>query len=171
MKNSSRYLICVMLLSVVCSASWLFAQEPPSYRLKEAELQKKTFDRLIRQVNVSVADTDAAVAIGGIATFASSVGFLPADTDYPVLLKIRNNHASNEPVYVPYVVEVATGVVIPTATAARLLDPFGNVAIGGKAFEQILYQNPQISVGVATTGARITSELIFELWGRSEIDY
>lgn len=158
----------VLFLSVSFSA---LAQEPPEYRLIEANIQKATFDLLLQQQYVTVA-SNAAICAFDIATNTAGVGFLPDDVDYPVLLTVKNNHATNMPVYVPYDTVGTSGIVIPTATAAILLDYSGSPVKNGKAFSVILYQDPQISIGAINgSGARVDSEFIFEVWGRSEIDY
>jgi hypothetical protein len=160
----------VFFLILLVSAP-VMAQKPPAFRVEEGAIQMATFDKLLQQKYISITNTKGVNAFDVTATNSEPIGFLPANVEYPVKLVVKNNHATNMVVYVPYD-RAASGLVIPTATASRVINEAGDVIVAGKGAEFILYQDPGLTFGaIDNAAARATSEVIFEVWERSVIDY
>ena len=167
-KALNTTLVILFMLAVHVFVLW--AQVPPEYRQLEGEIQMQTYDKLSRQSYITVTSLAAVTAFDSTSTFTADLGYLPDDVEYPVLLVVKSNHATNSVIYIPYTTNT-TGSAIPTATASRLLDDSGNAIKDGKAWSQVIYQDPGLSFGAFDGSARADSEIIFEVWERSTLNY
>jgi hypothetical protein len=155
-----KKLFCVVFFLLIFSfASASFAADP-AVRTAGLAFQAQTFDQLLKQTVVTLDAAAAITASDNVSTGTEAVYMLPDTVEYPVKLRIQN-HGTASLTYVPYSTSVASGIVLPTATASHLLTPEGAAVVSGKAFEGVFFRAPNISIGASGD-----QEVIIEVWGR-----
>ena len=117
-----------------------------------------TFGTLVDQKIVTLNTSVSINSHDTVSTGTADVSLVSPSVVYPVKLRIQN-HGTASLTYIPYSTSVS-GVAQPTATASHLLSPQGLPVVQGRAFEQVFYYPPNISIG--SSGAQ---EVVIELWG------
>ena len=159
MKLCAKFFLILLLVTLISTSAYAL---DPKVRNAMLENQAKSFDHVEKLTTVSVTATTVVTPTDAVSTNTAAVYYLPDDFNYPISLEIQNHSAASLS-YNIYSTAVGTGVDVPDANDAVLLDDNGAVCASEKSKTILFYQAPNLSF--ASTGTASVTFIVRSIKG------